>query len=140
MILETFETTEKFRYLWLKYVTGFDLSVHCAKSLVGRYSSLFKFGDAPSIIHNCRLDEHPFRYIYLCGVTSRYENNLHLALEENMGTVVDYSWLGTHIVVRDARMIEIKGLQSYDLEPNGRLTSYNTCRNWRFAYQITHGI
>lgn len=27
-----------YRYLWLKYVTGIDLSQHCARSLHGPYS------------------------------------------------------------------------------------------------------
>ncbi len=29
--------TAPFRYLWLKSVTGVDLSVHCAKCLLGEY-------------------------------------------------------------------------------------------------------
>ncbi len=32
--------TGRYRYLWLKYVVGFDPRYHCARCLVGEYSQL----------------------------------------------------------------------------------------------------
>ena len=141
--LELFKTTENFRYLWLKYVTGFDLSVHCAKCLVGQYSQYFKIGGVQTrSAIGLRLFESYARYYYLCGVTTpfRWEDNLHLAFEYEKGSQVVY-WDGkTEIVIRDARRIDIKELPSYDLDPHGKLAEYHTCRNWRFAYQMVHGL
>lgn len=35
--------------------------------------------------------------------------------------------------------IDIEALPDYSLEPHGAEREYHTCRNWRFAYQMTHG-
>ena len=141
--LELFRTTEDFRYLWLKYIEGFDLSNHCAKCFVGKYSQYFRIGGAP-VKHavGLRLFESKARYYYLCGVTTpfRYEDNLHLAFRYEKGSQVVYNDGRTQIVIEDAVQIEIKALPDYSLHPCGYLSQYNTCRNWRFAYQVTYGL
>lgn len=134
-----FKSIYTYKYLWLKYVTGFDLNVHCAKCLLGEYSKkinvkLFE----EDLIKNIDLDEHNSKYIYLCGVTKPYiwENNLHLALEHCEGSTVVFDECGAHAIIEDAKRIEIKP-RIYYKHPNGRLQNYNTCRNWIFAYQQT---
>ena len=134
-----FSTDERFRYLWLKYVTGFDLSVHCAKCLTGKYSS--RFGGGTTRVIGARLNEAPARFFYLCGVTEkpyRWKDNLHVAFRYKPGSVIQYDDGRTRIVIDDAERIEIRELPAYNLEPNGDKAPYHTCRNWRFAYQITH--
>ncbi len=38
VVIEKLVLRRKYRYLWLKYVQGIDLGVHCARCLVGAYS------------------------------------------------------------------------------------------------------
>lgn len=139
MRIKEITTTQNFGYLWLKYVTGFDLNVHCAKCLIGKYSKRI----SPELMANGKLtdielDEYPYRYIYLCGVTSPYvwADNLHLALEPFQGGVVDFNFNGTQVIIEDAKVVPIKA-QSVYKHPKGHIKAYNTCRNWRFAYQQT---
>lgn len=139
MRLVRFETTEFFRYLWLKYVTGFDLSVHCARCLVGQYSRMFPYRKRVTELYNEPLEEHSAKWLYLCGVSNRYENNLHIAFEEAEGETLLYDDGKTIVEIEGARQIPIIQLESYDKEPKGHLKEFNTCRNWRFAYQMTYG-
>lgn len=137
-----YETTEQFKYLWLKYVRAFNLLVHCARCLVGEYSTRVH-PDRSRIDGPVCLDEFPpAPYYYLCGVTTpyRYADNLHLAFIQADGEVLEYNDGRTVIVIQNARRIDIPALQSYDLETYGHLAEYNTCRNWRFAYSIVHKI
>lgn len=137
----SFSTSRTFGYLWLKYITGFDLSVHCARCLIGAYSRHFKFGSKSRSYANLRLDEAKAQYYYLCGVTAPFvwRDNLHVAFRFKKGSRVEYNDGNTTIVIEDAEQIEIKMLPSYDQEAGGEDRAYNTCRNWRFAYQIIHG-
>lgn len=133
-----FEATHPYRYLWLKYVTGFNLNVHCARCLLGHYSSAFGYKRQPDKLADVTLDEFPCRYMYLCGVTDRWEDNLHVAFVESEGDRFTYADKYCRLEVEGARRIDILELPSYDLEKHGADRMYNTCRNWRFAYQIVH--
>lgn len=138
--ISLFTTKENFRFLWLKYVAGFDLSVHCARCLVGTYSSHFsKHGKVKRLV-GARLNEAPAQFYYLCGVTEpyRWKDNLHVAFRYKPGSVLQYDDGKTGIVIEDAERIEIRKLPDYHLEPHGYDRNYHTCRNWRFAYQIVH--
>jgi len=136
--IETFSTSQHFRYLWLKYVEGFDLSVHCARCLRGKYSARVNAGTIRA--YELRLNEAEARYFYLCGVTSPYcwNDNLHVAFRFKPGAVLTFNEKGTRIIIRNAERIEIKRQESYALSEHGNDPAYNTCRNWRFAYQMTH--
>lgn len=137
MRIVDFKSVYSYKYLWLKYVTGFNLDVHCARCLLGNYSKkVGVYSLYNGAMHNIELDEYPYRYIYLCGVTIpyRWENNLHLALEYCEGGYVVFDECGVHVEVENAKRIEIK-TRPYYAHPKGHLREYNTCRNWRFAYQ-----
>ena len=133
-----FTTTQTFRYLWLKYVTGFDLSVHCARCLVGKYSTHFSKGKTRIV--GARLNEATARFYYICGVTEpyRWKDNLHLVFRYKPGAVIQYDDGKTGIVIEDAEQIVIRKLPDYHCEPHGTDRAYHTCRNWRFAYQTVH--
>lgn len=138
--IRVFKTDETFGYLWLKYVTGFNLEQHCAKCLLGEYSSAFQFGRQTTALHNEELNEHPARYYYLCGVTKPYRwmKNLHVAFEYAEGEILEYKDEKTYILIENARQIPIVAQKQY-MTIHGGTPSYNTCRNWRFAYQMTYG-
>lgn len=137
MRIDVFRTTETYQYLWLKYVTGFNLEVHCARCLLGNYSKRVGVDALNSgNMQMVELDEFPYKYIYLCGVTSpyRWERNLHIALEPCKGSKVVINECGVYAEISDAKRIEIQS-QSVYYHPKGASKEFNTCRNWRFAYQ-----
>lgn len=136
-IIKHFVSEENFKFVWLKYIFGFDLSIHCAKCLIGKYSAHIPFGIKNGIkIIDKPLNEEKSRLFYLCGVTTpyRYEDNLHIAFEYAEGEVLRYNDDKTSIEIENARWIPIKVLD-YSQHPCGKMREYNTCRNWRFAYQ-----
>lgn len=138
-IIRVFNTRETFSYLWLKYVTDFDLTNHCAKCLIGEYSKAFEKGGNTQTVFDLPLNEYDAKYYYLCGVTKpyRWSRNLHVAFEYAKGETLHYDDGKTLLFIENARQITIEE-QSHYISPFGHLRSYNTCRNWRFAYQMTH--
>ena len=116
--IDFFSTSKNFKYLWLKYVTGFDLSVHCANCLIGNYSKKIPIKD-----NTVLLDEFEAKYYYLCGVSIPYkwEDNLHIAFRYKEGGCIQYNDGHTRVVISDAEAIKIKSLNSYDLHPKGKL-------------------
>lgn len=129
------EQSKKFRYLWLKYVTGVSLDYHCARCLRGYYSDQV----SPRVLSRdgIILDEHEARYYYLCGVSSpyRWDNNFHLAFRYEAGSTLTVEDKGISITIADAVKIEIVRANTYD-HPMGDKPEYYTCRNWQFAQQI----
>lgn len=119
------------RYLWLKYVSGFDGDHHCAKCLVGPFSK--KVRRDMKLNTAVVLDEAPAECLYLCGVAMRggWASNLHLAFVPEPGSSTEMpSSTGVTFVVQNARRLAIPDL------PNGfdgRTAAFTTCRNWRFG-------
>lgn len=121
-----------FRYLWLKYVHGFNPDHHCARGLIGPYSKRFPYsrGYVPPQLIEGALDEHPGPWFYLCGVTSRWEWNVHVAGTYEPGSIV------TH---QDERIsVEIVGLKRLAIDASHSPPAprdFATCRNWQFGWQ-----
>lgn len=129
------EQNRLFKYLWLKYVTGVNLNVHCARCLEGFYSK--EVSPNLGVKKHISLDEHEASYFYLCGVSSPYkwENNYHLAFRYKEGERVEVNENGIYIVIEDAERIPIVK-QDFYVHPKGSFREYNTCRNWQFANMI----
>lgn len=127
------EYVSGFRYLWAKYVFEFDPLQHCAKCLVGRWSSRIK----PTMkLGDVVFDEAKAPFVYLCGVAPgrAWKNNLHVPMRPKRGSsfeVVAYN--GLTIRVRDAELMFIPELPDLFM---GFDKSYTTCRNfqWGVAY------
>lgn len=136
--IRIFETRQRFRYLWAKYVTGINLNVHCARCLLGDYSK--KVAPDKCII-NAVFDEHQSKYYYICGVSTPYvwANNFHVAFEFCPNNILDYDDGNTHIVIENAKQIPIIA-QSYRDTKVYNNKSFTTCRNWQFAYQMRDKI
>ncbi|GAA1353716.1 hypothetical protein [Streptomyces beijiangensis] len=128
----------KYRYLWLKYVTGIDLSLHCARSLHGPYSKHV----GPELRQmSTPLNERPTPIAwYLCGVTtdpSRWADNPHLAFEPAPGHTEELAVHGLAVTLTGARPIIGWGAHSIPAEaPNSHDRHYATCRNWQFAHHL----
>lgn len=132
----------QYRYLWLKYVTGIDLSRHCARSLHGRYS---RHVNAESQDVEVRLDEYPHSLAwYLCGVTTRpyrWEDNPHLALEAAPGHTEKLSLQDLTVTVNGARPIHFDDRHIDPEHPCANRQEFSSCRNWQFAHYLhAHGV
>jgi len=136
-IIETIEITERFRYLWLKYVTGVNLEQHCAKCLKGQYSK--KINPHVNGFEKIVLDESHADYYYLCGVSIPYkwEKNFHLAFKYMQGSIIELERLGIKIKIRGAELIPIIPTPLSEIDSfHKHDPAYNTCRNWQFATMI----
>lgn len=131
------KNTGRFKYLWMKYVNGVDLSHHCANALKGSYSKIINPKVEQLVVKS--LDEDFASFIYICGVATPYkwENNFHLAMMPKKHESIGIARNGIEITVHDAIEIPITKLEEYH-HPKGNVPAFNTCRNWQFAYQIAN--
>ena len=127
-----------FRYLWLKHVTGVDLSVHCARCLLGEYDN--RISDDTRHASGLVLPSAPFHY--LCGVSSPYvwARNFHLAFREKEGYIVEVARHGIRIVIEDAEEVPFGETDIDPLDPHAHLKAYRTCRNWQFAHKVKNNL
>lgn len=128
------EINGAFRYLWLKYVTGHNLNVHCAQSLKGEYSTKINLDLYRE--KQITLDEFPAKILYLCGVANPYNwsRNFHLAMLHTPGETFDVAENGIIMTVRNAIPLPIE-TKSMAANGHAKLSHkrYSTCRNWQFA-------
>lgn len=139
--IKKLEVYGQFRYLWMKYVQGFNLANHCAGCLVGEYEpnvsvNLMRLDDF-------KLNRYPANYFYLCGVSKPYkwENNFHLAFRYKEGSTISVKNNGIFIEIENAEQIIIQnlGVDMYSkLTQYGHKKEFRTCRNWQFAFQQTY--
>lgn len=123
----------KFKYLWLKYVDSYNLNEHCAKSLIGTYSK--KINKEINEFKNIELNESNSNIYYLCGVSDpfNYSKNFHLSFKYKKNSQINIEENGIEIKIENAERILITK-QNY-IHEKANLKSFNTCRNWQFAYQ-----
>ena len=130
-------TVEGWRYLWLKYVTGFKPEQHCAAGLVGPYSPKVRLHMRTGVVIPLKppvLDQG-FSHLYLCGVAYRggWAANLHLAAEPAKGETAEITAsTGTTFRISNARAVEIPGLERGF---NSMPAKFTTCRCWQFGVQ-----
>ncbi len=126
--------TDDFRFLWLKRVQGFDPSVHCAKCLMGSYVKGLPFrGTKTGFTLDTDVEMGEAKYLYLCGVTGRYADNLHLAMEPAPGEEVCYEDARIRVHVQGAKLLPIDPLP--EEVATGLTKPFHTCRNYRFGWQ-----
>jgi hypothetical protein len=121
-----------FRFLWLKYVRGFDPRFHCARCLKGSYSTLFPYSSSYIQTQEIAgvLDEFDAPWIYLCGVTKKWEWNVHVAGEFEAGTITNYSDERIDVEIRDFRQLSIDASKTPEAPKE-----FATCRNWQFGWK-----
>ncbi|MFJ4791804.1 hypothetical protein [Kitasatospora purpeofusca] len=127
----------KYHFLWLKYVTGIDLSRHCAPALHGRYS---RHINEHTLHAEVELDEFPHALAwYLCGVTvdpHRWKDNPHLALEAAPGHTQELQVQDLTVHLDGIRPIPFTDADVPADSPHTDDTEYSTCRNWWFAHYL----
>ena len=139
VIIEKFTSDRKWRYLWLQYINGVNLKQHCQACLIGKTSK--KIGNDTFEAENVILDELDSRYYYLCGVapSMKLPENFHLAFEECEGEILEYSFNGIDVRIRNAKRIEFSADDiNWDVEHSDE-ELYNRCRNWQFAHKVSNG-
>lgn len=131
--IKTLDVNAPFRYLWLKRVTGVDLSVHCARCLLGKYMDNI----SPRNPHttDIQLDNGVY---YLCGVSLPYvwEKNFHIAFEYSEGSRIEYANNGISVVIENAAALPISESYIDRTDPHAWKKEFRTCRNWQFAHYI----
>ena len=125
------ENNGSFKYLWMKTVKSVDLSVHCAKCLIGMWDSRIS-GDK-KIIENIELYNSVY---YICGVAYPWDwnKNFHLAFEPCEGENIDFNYNLIHVEIEGAKALPILEENINPLDPNIDNDVYRTCRNWQFAH------
>ena len=125
--------TSRFRFLWLKHVSGFDERHHCAKGLVGRYAKLFPYNGAKAgSVFEGPLEGPETPFLYLCGVTGRWADNLHVAMAPDPGGAILHHDANCIVRVEGWRRLEIPPLPP---EVAAGLTKdFTTCRNYQFGH------
>ena len=128
-----------YRYTWLKHVRGIDLSVHCAKSLVGYYDRRM---DARCLEYLPFAVPNDAPVMYLCA-TCGYADNVHIPFRFALGKRLDIDDAHCSVRIRNAEYLPLgvpvaaSGCDWRQFiiarHPKARLASYATCRNWQFA-------
>lgn len=137
-IIENFEAGRPYRYLWMKYVTGVNLNVHCAKCLLGDYEAAFSGGVRS--VRNLAL--RPAPVYYLCGVAEDriWSHNLHVAFVPSEGDTIEINNDFCHLRIKNAKRIAVnKKYIDWHL-PQATRKEFSTCRNWQFASMFASGI
>lgn len=123
-------------WLWIKYVTGFRSNTHCMNCLVGHRSDKIppaSKGTQPYLkgqIYRGVLNEAGYKYIYLCGVTDEYANNLHVVVKYKAGGLVVHEDEYCKVVIKNAERVPIPKIE----QPIDRGSQFTTCRNFMFGY------
>ena len=122
------ERLRGFSYFWLKYVTGFDARQHCARCLLGRYEKAVDVGMPTG--RAITLDPGAAPFLYLCGVTGRWADNVHLAMRPAPGRRVTAPLGAGEVTLEGAELLAIPALPEGF---RGLDRGFTTCRNYRFG-------
>lgn len=119
------KVTSRFMYLWLKTVKGVNLKEHCAKAIIGEYST--QISNKINEIRNIPLQNETY---YLCGVSLPYvwANNFHLAFKPCKGKTISINRNGIEIEIKDAEEIHFSIDDIEADEPLRLKDCYRTCR------------
>lgn len=134
---------DKFKWLWIKYVSGVNDQYHCTNCLRGKYGNLLSK-------HNLELTSTPtlnlneqtsgsFAFIYICGVIkkgyprSNYPHNLHAVIRPCVGSIDKFQFEGWSLGVTNGVFEPIPG--EHDLPPRYQSLppEFTTCRIFRWA-------
>lgn len=124
---------DTYRYLWAKYVRGFNENYHCANCLRGKYTDYLGI-HAPTNVELSMDESKSWDYIYLCGVSrAGYLTNLHLPVRYAFGgtaSVTDHA--GLTFTFFNAEPVAIPALPEDFM---GYDRSFTTCRNFQFGWE-----
>jgi len=130
----TEEGARAFKIAWLKTIRAFDPSRHCAKCLVGEFHyDILPYGrkDAErEYAGEMRMEWPRVKHAYLCGVTSRWAENLHIGMVYAKGRRVEYEDARIQVVITNMRRLAIPPIT----EKLALGEAFTTCRNYQFGW------
>lgn len=133
VIVSPFEKVEGYRYFWVKRVSGWLPTQHCARCLKGPFERFD--GDyapqpnTPAVV-TLRGKE---QYLYVCGVAQPrdWSANFHAPMRPVDGARFELPMrLGQRLIVEGAELLPIPSLPA---GWHGLPTSFTTCRNYQFG-------
>lgn len=138
------QINDRYRYFWLKEVTGVDLTQHCAKSLRGVWRKDLSFAhdrwrDA-GMTEPLALDVRfgPADAYYFCGVTDPYvwRRNAHLVFVPDPRKVEPRAYRNNGLTIETLGLSRVSFSEAdiNPTDPNRLRTEFRTCRNWQFAH------
>lgn len=134
---------DRFKWLWMKYLTGVNDQYHCTNCLRGKYGKLLsKHNSALALMPSLVLDEQPsdsFSYIYICGVIkkgypcSNYPHNLHAVIRPSPGELDEFCFENWHLVVTNGVFEPIPNENELPEHYRNLPPEFTTCRIFRWA-------
>ncbi len=128
----------RYKYLWLIYINGIDITVHCQQSLIGLRSRKFSLGarDGYAEPAPIELNECVAPYYYICGGGLSYQENLHIAFRYKENHSFEVQTPREYWIIDHAERIEI--LESYIDKSDSNYSDdlFRRCRNWQFAHFV----
>lgn len=135
--------SQKFRWLWMKYVSGVNDAKHCTNCIRGKYGKLLSkhnasLNESPRLV----LDEQPadsFARIYICGVIkkgypkSNYAHNLHAVIRPSPGSSDDFAFENWQLRVNNGIFELIPAESDLPLHYQHLPAEFTTCRIFRWA-------
>lgn len=123
-----------YKIVWMRYVTGVDLSNHCMKSLRGHNDRRFK--GYTFLFRDIELEKA--KVYYFCAVEENWNwnKNIHIAFRDKVGERIQIRTDLLDCVIEDAELIPISDRYIDWSLPQSKNKLYNTCRNWWFANMV----
>lgn len=134
--------SNKFKWLWSKYVIDGNDKKHCTNSLKGKYSKKFSkhnenFNEDRVIIFD---EVEEFKAIYICGVINKgysskknYPHNVHAAIIPKEGANDKWEFDGWEMSVENGYFDVIPEIEDLPLNYRNLEDEYITCRIFRWA-------
>lgn len=135
--------SDRFHWLWAKYVVGINDTKHCTNVLRGPYSKLFSGHnselESTPILAMSEQEDRRFFAIYFCGVAKtgypkkNYPHNIHAALVPKDGAKSEWSFENWFMTADNGDFTIIPGLSDIPARYRSLPDEYTTCRIFRWA-------
>jgi hypothetical protein len=136
--------SDRFVWLWAKYVTAINDQYHCTNCIRGPYSKSFSKHNPElarqSILTFNEVDRSKFEAIYICGVSkdgywrkANYPHNLHAAVLPSPGRTDTFAFEEWELSVNNGLFIPIPAFEDLPARYAGRAPEFTTCRIFRWA-------
>jgi hypothetical protein len=134
---------DKFKWLWMKYVTAINDRNHCTNCLRGPYGKILSKHNAElsssPVIALDELREDSFKAIYICGVIKKgyprtnYEHNLHAVIQPKLGRSDSFEFENWQLSVTNGFFQPIPSEAELPEKYRSLPPEFTTCRIFRWA-------
>jgi hypothetical protein len=135
--------SDKFMWLWMKYVSGVNDQYHCTNCIRGKYGRLLsKHNLALPSTPTLNLDEQSsgsYSFIYICGVLKKgyprtnYPHNLHAVIKPCSGSSDELQFENWILNATNGVFEPIPGEPDLPAKYRSLPPEFTTCRIFRWA-------